>query len=153
MTVDTELLHAAVALVLGRTPGKALTHELGRVLDQQEEVLPWLILRENAFADDADVQGRLRALAAAGNRPTRQRPAGPVVAICTPVVKREIEEALGGIIADNVAGSDRADAIGALLHIQNSTLPGRPGYDFRRRIVELAPVTDTPADTDGESES
>lgn len=139
MTVDPEMLGATIALVLGRKLNKPMIDELARVLEQQEEVLPWLVLRQAAFDGDAEVQTRLRALAATGNRPSRHRPDGPVVDPAGHARQREIELALGRMIADNIAGKKHADTIGALLHAHNTMLPGRPGYDFRRRIVEFAP--------------
>jgi hypothetical protein len=153
MTVEPETLGAVIALVLGRKPDKALVADLARVLDQREEVLPWLVLRQGAFADDADVLARLHALAGAGNRASHHRPAGPVMAPETHARKRDVEVALGRMIADNIAGTGHSDAIGAMLHAHNATLPGRPGYDFRRRIVEQAPVPDPTVAADGEPDA
>lgn len=146
MTIDPEMLGATIALVLGRTPAMALVGDLARVLEQQEEVLPWLVLRQAAFAGDREVETRLKALAGGGNRPLRLRPDPTVIDPESPARKREIEAVLGAIIADNLAGSGCADALGGLLHAHNATLPGRPHYDFRRRIVEQAPQLEVPDD-------
>lgn len=152
MTIEPKMLGATIALVLGRNPGQPLVSELARVLELQEEVLPWLVLRQGAFDGDAEVQSRLSALAAAGNRPSRQRPAGPIIAADTYARKRDVEAALGAMIADNIAGTDHADTLGAMLHAHNSTLPGRPGYDFRRRIAEFAPEQDARVEAETEPE-
>ena len=143
--VDPETLGAVIALVLGRQPGKPLVGELARVLEQHDEVLPWLMLRQGAFDGDGEIQARLAAAAAAGNAPMRQRPDGPVIAPESYVRNRDIETAMARMIADNIAGTDRADALGALLHAHNNTLPGRPGYDYRRRIAERAPLAEPEA--------
>jgi len=140
MTIEPAALGSAIALVLGRDPDTALLGELARVLARQEEVLPWLVLRQHAFDDDPEILDRLRALAAAGNRPSRHRPDGPVQSPAAYALKRDVEAALGAMIAENVASADRADGLGALLHAHNRTLPGRPDYDFRRRIVERGPL-------------
>lgn len=140
MSVEPEMLGAILRLVLGRDPGQALVADLARVLDQRDEVLPWLVLRQRVFDADPEVQARLKTLSAAGNCATRHRPHGTTITPETYQRAREVEAALGAMIAANIAGADHADTIGALLHAENRTLPGRPGYDFRRRIAEFAPA-------------
>jgi hypothetical protein len=140
MTIEPEMLEAVIALVCGREPGGVFAADLARVLDQRDEVLPWVVLRSHAFDDDAEVQERLKALAAAGNRPNRQRPPAAVIDPQSYQRARDVETALGALIAANIAGARHADTVGALLHAENRTLPGRPGYDFRRRIAEFAPA-------------
>jgi hypothetical protein len=139
MTIEPEWLGGVIALVLGRKPDTALVSQLARVLEAREEVLPWLMLRQGAFADDPEILGHLKALAAQGNRASQHRPAGPVVPPERLGMERDTEHTLRELIADNVARADLADDLGATLHRHNRTLPGRPGYDFRRRIVERAP--------------
>jgi hypothetical protein len=139
MTIEPAMLQSVITLVLGREPGDAFVADLARVLDQRDEVLPWVVLRSRAFDDDAEVQAQLRALAAAGNRPNRQRPHRAVIEPQSYQRARDVETALAAMIAANIAGAAQADTIGALLHAENRTLPGRPGYDFRRRIAEFAP--------------
>ena len=139
MTIEPQMLEAVIALVCGREPGGAFAADLARVLDQREEVLPWVVLRCRAFDDDAEVQARLKTLAAAGNRPNRQRAHGAVIDPQSHQRARDVETALGAMIAAKIAGAGQADTVGALLHAENRTLPGRPGYDFRRRIAEFAP--------------
>jgi hypothetical protein len=134
--------------MLGREPDPVLVTDLAHVLEAREEVLPWLVLRQGAFADDPEALTTLKALAAAGNRPSRQRPDAPVLAPETPGLYRDAETALRDLIAQNLAGSAHADTLGAILHAHNSTLPGRPDYDFRRRIIELAPEPEPAVDAE-----
>lgn len=140
MSIEPEMLAAIIRLVLGRDPGQMLVADLARVLDQRDEVLPWLVLRQRVFDADPKVQARLKALSAAGNCATRHRPHGAAITPESYQQARDVEAALGAMIAANIAGAEHADMIGALLHAENRTLPGRPGYDFRRRIAEFAPA-------------
>jgi hypothetical protein len=140
MTVEPAWLGSTIALVLAREPDPALIADLAQVLEAREEVLPWLVLRQHAFADDPGVSGALKQLATTGNRPSRHRPDGPILAPKALALERDAEAALHDLIATHIAGSPTAETLGAILHAHNHTLPGRPAYDFRRRIVELAPV-------------
>lgn len=142
MKIEPDWLGDMIALVLGRKPDPALLAVAARLLEQREEVLPWLVLRQSAFADDPELLGRLKTLAAAGNRPSPHRPAGQELAPEAIELNRQVEATLRALIADNLAGQDRADTLGAILHRHNQTLPGGPTYDFRRRIMETAPEPD-----------
>lgn len=139
MTIDRQWLSGIVALTLGRQPETTLIEEVAATLETREEVLPWLLLRQGAFADDREVLARLADLAAQTNRVSRHRPSGPV--LCPDAVERHrlAELTLRDMVAQNVASSDLADTIGAILHRQNRSVSGRPGYDFRRRIAERFP--------------
>jgi hypothetical protein len=139
MTVAPGWLGGVIALVLGRKPDTALVRELARVLETREEVLPWLMLRQGAFADDPEIVRHLKALAAHSNRASHHRPPGPAVPPERLAMDRATEKALHDLIAQNVAQADLANDLGATLHRHNHTLPGRPDYDFRRRIVEHGP--------------
>jgi len=151
VTIEPAWLGGVIALVLGRKPDTALVDELARVLAAREEVLPWLMLRQGAFADDPEVVRQLGTLAAQANRPSPRRPAGPVLHPERIGLERDTEAGLRTMIAENIARGDLADALGATLHRHNRTLPGCPGYDFRRRIVERAPEPDVDADAGPES--
>jgi hypothetical protein len=140
MTLEPGWLGGTLALVLARAPAPALIADLARVLEAREEVLPWLVLRQHAFADDPAVCNALTTAAAAVNRPSRHRPDGALMAPETLALERDAEAALRDLIATHIAGAPTADTLGAILHAHNQTLPGHPAYDFRRRITERAPA-------------
>lgn len=148
MTIEPEWLGSVIALVLGRKPDTALIDELASLLAAREEVLPWLMLRQGAFADDPEIVRYLRTLAAQANRPSHQRPAGPVLHPQRPALERNTEAMLRTLIGEDVARTDLAQALGATLHHHNRTLPGRPGYDFRRSIVERPPKSASKTDVE-----
>jgi len=140
MTIDRDWLGCAIMLVTGRQPDDAVLGQIARVLDTREEVLPWLVLRQHAFADDHEVTDRLCALAATAPRMSNHRPGvAPIDPAALPL-QRAAETLLGDLIARNTAERASADTLGAALHLHNCLLGYDPAYDFRRRIVECAPI-------------
>lgn len=105
MTIEAQMLQSVITLVLGRDPDAAFAADLARVLEQRDEVLPWVVLRSHAFDDDPEVHARLKALAALGNRPSRPRPPGAVIEPQAFQRARDVETALAAMIAANVAGA------------------------------------------------
>ena len=141
MTIDTPWLDDVLALTLGRRPDAALVEELAGVLATPEEVLPWLILRQGAFADDPQICAQLQHLAAQPAGPSSHRPAGPPLCPQTIERDRQADHVLRELVAQSIDSTALADTLGAILHRQNQILSGRADYDFRRRIAEPAPST------------
>jgi hypothetical protein len=141
MTIDAQWLNDVIALVLARQPETALTEDLASVLETREEVLPWLILRQGAFADDPEIRAQLHALAVQARGAASPRPAAPP--LCPHAIARDLqaEGVLRALVAHAIDSTALADTLGALLHRHNQALSGHAGYDFRRRIAEIAPPT------------
>jgi len=148
MLIDRDWLTGIVALLLGRQIDDALAGELAQLLEQRDEVLPWLILRQHAFADDPAIQALLHSHAAQTNRPATRRPPAPAVPPDTAARQRALRSALDQAIAQAVAASTLNATIGTLLHHENRTLAGTPAYAFRHRISEYppAPIEPDPGD-------
>ena len=145
MTIDPQWLNDVIALVLARQPETAMIHELATVLELRDEVLPWLILRQGAFADDPQIRAQLEHLSHQPRGATSHRPAAP--ALCAQAIERDhlAEHVLRALVAQSTDSTALADTLGGLLHRHNQLRSGSAGYDFRRRIVEQAP----PAPDDG----
>jgi hypothetical protein len=139
MAIRPEFLGAAIEMVLGRRADADLIADLAQMLDDPLEVLPWLVLRQGAFAGDSAIVEQLHALAAVANRASPARPWAGVVVPEVQAMDRMLEQGLRDLIADGAARTDLTDTIGSLLHRRNAALSGGPGYEFRRRIVEPGP--------------
>jgi hypothetical protein len=136
MLIERDWLTGVIALVLGRQPGVALTDELAQVLEQREEVLPWLILRQGAFADDPAIMAVLHQHAAQISHAATRRPPAPPIAVDAITSDRALHGAMTQVIADAVAATALTSEIGALLHHHNQAIAGTHAYSFRRRIIE-----------------
>jgi hypothetical protein len=114
MTIQPHALRATIELVLGCRPDLALIEDLAHTLDDPDEVLPWLILRQGLFANDPLAMAQLHTLAAAIHRTTPARPQGLSIDPEAQALERRLEQSLHDLIAGEIARSDLASEIGTL---------------------------------------
>lgn len=145
LRLDPALVGETLALVLGVTPEPAFIDELARVLDNREELLAWVVLRQRGLDGYPEVMAALREQAARRTTPQTRRDLSRPYALHARQIERDAEEALRQRIAEDLALSDLTDEIGALLHRLNEARPGDPGYAYRRHVVEVAPPPPPPA--------
>lgn len=134
MTIDPIRLADAVELMTGRNMDAATAETLARVLGVEEEVLPWLVLKQNALADLPEARALLDDHAARLATPLTRRSAS--LAVSGPVIPidRNIEDALRQLIAEDIARTELTQEIDALMVDRNAASPDRLDRAFRFRI-------------------
>ncbi|WP_353227680.1 hypothetical protein [Novosphingobium sp.] len=134
MTIAPDWLHDAVALVTGHDLPPDAATELAEMLCVEPEVLPWLMLRANAFADYPDLDAAIRSQASRTPHPATRRPPALQSAGATLAAQRMADDALRQIVAENCAAQELGDETHGLLHACNRAMAGLPGYDFASHI-------------------
>jgi hypothetical protein len=110
MSIDPRRLRAALQLVTGAAPAADDANGLARRLGVVEEVLPWLVLRRDALADMPALTDILATAVKRCPSPTTRHQLTRVGSPTRLAAERRIEEALGALIADNIAHADVAMA-------------------------------------------
>ena len=108
MSIDPRRLRAALQLVTGTAPTPDVANGLARRLGVVEEVLPWLVLRRDAFADMPTLADSLAAAAKRSPSAATRRQPTRVSSLTRLAAERRIEESLGALIANNIAQADVA---------------------------------------------
>lgn len=109
MSIEPRRLRAALQLVTGTAPTIDDANGLARRLGIIEEVLPWLVLRRDAFADTPALADVLAAAVKRCPSPATRRKPARVSSLTRLAAERRIEAALGALIADNIAHADVAN--------------------------------------------
>ena len=108
MSIDPHRLRAALQLVTGAAPTTDDANGLVRRLGVIEEVLPWLVLRRDAFTDTPEFTETVAAAVKRCPSPATRRKPARVSSLTRLAAERRSEEALGALIADNIAHADVA---------------------------------------------
>ena len=140
MALDPAWLTRAIALATGRAIPADQAAALARVLDNRDEVLPWLTLRAAAFADEPAITAALHAQAARITRPRTARRSALHSATALAEANRLADEAIRQIVAENVDRARLGEELNGLLSRANEAGAGLPGYDFARHIGRVPPA-------------
>ncbi len=144
MTIDPAWLNEAIEMIAGRTCGDDEAQALARVLGEPDEVLPWLVLRQQTLVDEPAI---LEALADQA-RQLGQVQAGqangtgtPAFALSAPLIEldRALNTTLARIVAEDVARFALDEELHGLFARRHAVAPSGPGssaYGFRDRIGE-----------------
>ena len=108
MSIDPRRLRAALQLVTGAAPTTDDAIGLARRLGVVEEVLPWLVLRRDAFTDMPAFADILATAVRRCPSPATRRKPDRVSSLTRLAAERRIDEALGSLIADTIARGDVA---------------------------------------------
>jgi hypothetical protein len=140
MTIDPAWLRRAVALAAGCDMPEAMATDLANTLSVRAEVLPWLVLRAQAFADDPAIAAAIKAQAARIARPRTSRPASLHSAVRSAEVKALADEVIRQIVAENVERARLGEEANGLLHLANESAAGLPHHDFSRHVGHVPPA-------------
>lgn len=134
MSLDPVWLRETIELVSGRAPAPAYAEDLAEVLSVREEVLPWLMLRQDALAAEPAVRRAIEVLAESRSGPATRRPAGLVDSTQALAAGRKLEDALRQTIAENIAGAELAGEVNALMGEAARISPSSAGDAYLRRF-------------------
>jgi hypothetical protein len=135
MSIDPRRLRAALQLVTGTAPSIDDANGLALRLGIIEEVLPWMVLRREAFADMPALTDMLATAAKRSPSPATRRKPSRVSSLTHLAAERQIEAALSALISDNIA---RADVVmSAEMYISNyiRILEAPKNFDAQYRIT------------------
>jgi hypothetical protein len=132
MIVDPDWLADAVELMTGRAFDRDAAHELAPVLGEMDEVLPWLVLRQDAGGPG--ITAALKAAAQAVARPQSRR--APGFAVSAPLVEidRALRDGLHLLVAEDGARADLAEEVHGLQVRRHMFAGAGLGRDYRYRI-------------------
>jgi len=135
MSIDSERLRAASQLILGSAFSPEQCEELARTLGVVEEVLPWFALRRNAFRTIPQIEANFKAAAMKCPFPSSRRalPRDPARMVLP--MNRELENALGAVIADNLQKSSLASFADAHLAQLTRISSAATTFDGQRRVT------------------
>jgi hypothetical protein len=103
------------------------------VLGEVEEVLPWLVLRQGALADEPEIGAALAAQAERIGRPQSRREPGFAVSAPLVEIDRGLNDALHLLVAEDVARADLAEEVHGLF-VHRHALAAKDldrGYRYR----------------------
>ncbi|KAB7648368.1 hypothetical protein [Polymorphobacter fuscus] len=137
MSIEPQRLRAAIQLVSGSAPLETECARLGRTLGVIEEVLPWLVLRCNAFEDAPAFATSFSTEAKRVALPATRRQTSRVSSVARLNAERHVEAALGTLIADNITRREIATAaeeqVATLAGL--SEYPGVLSYIYYRKLA------------------
>lgn len=108
MPIDVDLVQWAAATFLGRDLPLAQAEKTGAMLDNVEELLPWLVYKQGRQADLTDVDQAIRKASRQVSLAQTRRPPASGNAIRALEDGRQVEESLWAVIAENIAQQDNA---------------------------------------------
>jgi hypothetical protein len=115
MSIDPDRLHQALQFFGVALPEGVQASDLAELLGVPEEILPWLALRANAFADHGEIEQALHAAAARAPTPGTSRAPANAPSLALHDATRELDEALGALIREDLNRQELALAADARL--------------------------------------
>jgi hypothetical protein len=108
MPVDVDLVQWGAATFLGRDMTVAQAEKTGAMLDNVQELLPWLVYKQGRQADLADMDQAIRKASRQVSLAQTRRPPASGNAIRALDNARKVEESLWAVISENIAQQDNA---------------------------------------------
>jgi hypothetical protein len=108
MPIDVDLVQWAAATFVGRGMTVAQAEKTGAMLDNVQELLPWLVYKQGRQTDLADIDQAIRKASRQLSLAQTRRPLASGNAIRALDNARQVEESLRAVIAENIAQQDTA---------------------------------------------
>ena len=102
MSIDPDRLHDVLRLVGATLPEGLGASDLANLLGVPEEILPWLMLRANAFANHGEIEQALYAAAARAPTPGTSRAPTNSPGLALHQANRQLDKALGALIREDI---------------------------------------------------
>lgn len=111
MSIDPQRLRAASQLILGSSFSPEHCRKIAGILGVKEEILPWLVLRRNAFKAYPEFQRHLKV--AAERCPTSLSKRSPTHASSqeTQALLKSLDESLSVLISENIKSENIAHSV------------------------------------------
>lgn len=140
MSIDHVRMGTAMAVLTDRCLPETKLKNLADILQDHEEILAWLTLRQNAFDSRPNILNALATAASGAPSPRSSRIPSTANTRMTETYALQLENDLGLLIHENISRGHLAESADASLYNLNCQLEAQSFFDAQNRLPISYPI-------------